>query len=185
MEDLSVFGDTLRDGDFPLVGGGLGEDFACSGSGLAKEGVKVTDAFGTVGVLATIAGIGEGLDDLDIFPRDIEFFGEDHREGSTHTLAHLGTMADQLDQACRGDQDKRTRIKVSVFHVFHETKQDRVTPWVGDGNGQSARCEDACADFEEGTACEAFGLFGGRCAGGGRFGASSFVVRLKLVFHRF
>lgn len=181
--DLAVFGDTLRDGCFPTVGGGLGEDFACSGSGFAKEGVKVSDAFGAVGILAAIAGISEGLDDLDIFPRDIEFFGKDHREGSTDALTHLGAMADQLDRALCGDQDKGARIKLAILHVFHETKQDRVTLGISDGNGQSPRRNESCTDLEKSSACQALGLFCGWCVGGGRFGSCGFMVRLKLMFH--
>ena len=62
------------------------------------------------GVLRAVLHLIEiRLLDADVFPVDVELFGDEHRQVRLHALADVRVLRHQRDDAVRGDRDERGR----------------------------------------------------------------------------
>ena len=111
VHHLVVLGLHFADRHLPALGGGRFEHLARGGAAAAHRIEEVARAARAVGVLVAVALLVAGrLHHAHALPVGFELVGDDHRHAGANALAHLGAVADDADDAVRGDRDEHQRV---------------------------------------------------------------------------
>ena len=113
VDHFAVRGRQLADGDLPLLRGGLLQQFARGGAGLAVALPRRRHAAGAAGDLERAAqreiavplGIAGAAFDAHVVQRHVEFFGDQRRQAVIGILAHVELAGIHGDDAVGGDRD--------------------------------------------------------------------------------
>ena len=103
MHHLVILGLAFGNRHAPLRRRRAFEHHARGGAGFAHRIVEIANRFRTVGVLATVFLVTDGLFDLDALPIGFQFFGDNHGQRGANARAHFRTVRDD-DHAAVGFQ---------------------------------------------------------------------------------
>ena len=112
----------------PLRGGGALEHHARGGARLPELHVRaVADARGTVGVLAAVLRVANGLLHAHGGPVGLELIGHGHHQRGARALPHLGAVHDHRDNAILANAQVDGRLERLTFLPI-EVRIERLEP---------------------------------------------------------
>ena len=113
MQDAAGVGGALGERDAHRCRG-RGDKHLAAGRAYAAKGVPgFGSGHASAGGLAAVGGLVEvGLLDADVFPVNVEFFGDEHGQLGLDALAHLGPAGFDGDSSVGRDLDEGGGLQV-------------------------------------------------------------------------
>src|SRR5215472_3006457 len=175
MDDAAGGSDALGFSDRPGLRRGCDKHLTARGADAAKRVPIDRRGRAATGTLRTVFRFVEiGLLNANVFPIDVEFFGDEHWHAGFDALPDFGILAHDRDDAIGGDAHKREGLKRSGGRLWRGSLRrsgKRFRDWL-----EMIRDEDSAAsdgrNFEKGAAIEERGVHGTSIKGRGRRNSS-------------